>query len=195
MKKIILTTLATLGVVSAFALSTNPQYTKFQSLKYRDNCTNFTPGEFQSITGCFDGKNRDTLTLFPLDGYRDYDGTFFYNKWIVISRYGTVPSKAVDSGWPRLVYEGDLDGNGRDEFAVLATGEHGCWCSYRIYTFFNKKVESFLDVTHYDCNDEDLHDIARRGSSRGKVIVSEYNMNDMTFEAKTKTKTVTRFLP
>ncbi len=193
MHKTIISAALTL-LAAAGALAVNPQYTKFLGLKYRDNCANFDAGQFQSITGCFDGKTRDTITLFPFDGFRDgEDGPFYYDQWILISKNGTVPSKTVQTYWPELVYEGDLDGNGRDELGVMLCGQMGCWYTYETYTYYGKKWRPFLSVTHYGCNDEDSRDILKRGAKKGQVRVREYNM-DGDFTARTYTKSVTRFL-
>lgn len=206
MKKCYLVMLISLVALTANALTINPQYTKFLSLKYRTT-GNFGEGDFQSISGCFDGKNRDTLTLFPLDGEYEWCGDesdsndcFYYNKWIVISKYGTVPSTSVNSWYPELVYEGDLDGNGRDEFAVLCTGQHGGWTIYKIYTYYNKKVTDFLTVSHNYAWEENLYNIARPTGKKGKVRIREFDdnpdhaINRNGYKAIETVRTITKFL-
>ncbi len=172
----------------------NPQYQKFMGLKYKSPCANFKPGKFQSISGKFDGKNYDTLTLFPLDGDWDLD-TFYYDEWIIISKNGTIPSLKISSFYPELVYEGDLDGNGKDEFGVMLTGQMGCWVSYVVYAYYQGKENVFLDLDWYD-NDEDPTSIVRKGSSKGTVIINyyEWDKNMENIKRRTKTKKITKFL-
>lgn len=193
MKKILFSLLLCTGAVGG-ALAVNPQYTKFMGLKYRDRCANFEPGQFQSVTGCFDGRTRDTITLFPLDGYRESDGTFYYDKWILISKNGTVPSMAIDSYYPELIYEGDLDGNGRDELSVHYSGMMGCWDSVGAFTIEKGKWQAFASATFYACNDDDPEGVFRSGGRKGLVKVREHFFNDDGIGVKTTTKKITRFL-
>lgn len=188
--KFILLSLLALSAASAAAI--NPQYQKFLGLKYRDNCANFEPGNFQSISGVFNGKTRDTLTLFPFDGFRDVD-IFYYDQWILISKNGTVPSKVIESYWPVIMCEGDLDGNGCDEVGYISNWMIGCWSSYKTLTYYRKKWEPFLSVTYYTC-DERMDDILRPGPGKGKVRVREHVWGDDGISVKNYTKSVTRFL-
>lgn len=200
MKRIFTYFLLAVGVLSAMAV--NPQWEKFRNLKYRYPSANFEAGQFQSITGRFDGKTLDTLTLYPLDGeWEEGMGesggrSFMYDKWILISKNGTVPSKSITSYYPTLVYEGDLDGNGRDEFAVMLTGHDGAWCKYNVYTLYGGKVNDFLSVDWWDGNDEDYRGIVTKGAKKGVVKYNTYgwtaNMENIV--KRTKTATVTKFL-
>ena len=194
MKKILFSVLCGLAAVSAGGV--NPQYQKFMNLKYRDNCDNFDPGEFQSISGKFNGKTTDTLTLFPFDGSRDGDGYFYYDKWVVISKNGTVPSKIVSSYYPELVYEGDLDGNGTDEFGVLLTGQNGTWWTYEAFTVYNGKVQSFAETQWWGGDEEPLSIIMSRGAKRGEVIIRSYGWtSDMSeIVMKKATRRITKFM-
>lgn len=195
MKKslLILLLLPLLSVFDGYAL--NPQYKKFLNLNYRSPSFNFSPGEFQSITGRFDGKTVDTLTLFPLDGDWE-DGEFVYYQWVVISKNGTVPSSIVNSVRPELVYEGDLDRNGCDDWGVLITAIHGAWTTYNIYTCYKGKVENFASTTWWLGDEDPLTIIARQGARRGEVIIGECRWNkDLTEMLKPyKTVKIAKFL-
>lgn len=201
MKRYIIFALITIFVTLSHALSINPQWKKFQGLKYRDNCANFEEGCFDSITGFFDGQNEDTLTLYPFDGQYETMGEsgediFYYDKWIVISKYGTVPSHIIDSFYPELIYEGDLDLNGKDEFGVLHTGQAGCWWTYSVHTLYQGKVKEFTSfLYHYD-EDIDLHDLVKRGKEKGKIVilkgVDDSDRDDFC-ENKPQIRTITKF--
>ncbi|MDE7413673.1 MAG: hypothetical protein K2N05_07815 [Muribaculaceae bacterium] len=196
MKKLILT-LATI-ISSAAAFGINPQYQKFLGLKYRYPCENFEKGKFQSITGKFNGKTTDTITLFPYDGEWDGD-EFLYDEWILISKNGTVPSKIISSYYPDLVYEGDLDGNGTDEFGVLHTGMMGCWNYYSSFTVYHGKIEPFISVDWYTCDDVNPSIALKSTGTKGKVAVKYYNDNDVVhgsgrIRQHSTTKTITKFL-
>lgn len=190
MKRLLFAVLMLTGVFSAF--SVNPQWEKFRNLKYRYPSANFDPGQFPSITGRFNGKTTDTLTLFPYDG--DWlDGEFYYDQWILISKNGTVPSKIINSYYPGLTFEGDLDGNGRDEFGLYLTGMNGAWMTYAVYTVYNNGVKDFLSVQWWDGNEEDPRGIVMKGAKKGQVKYYTYPM-DGSFKKRLKTATITKFL-
>lgn len=197
MKKEILILAALLSPVVAFGI--NPQYQKFLGLKYRYPSANFEKGKFQSITGKFNGKTTDTLTLFPYDGNWDGDpqtgdDIFYYDQWIIISKNGTVPSKIIRSYYPDLIYEGDLDGNGTDEFGVVLTGQHGNWWEYDSFTLHQGKVKPFIDVTWWAGETEDLRIALKPTGTKGKVKVNYYIMDPDDFKMHTTTKTITKYL-
>lgn len=197
MKRILFLLFILTGVASSFAV--NPQWEKFRKLQYRYPSGNFEPGKFQSITGCFDGKTKDTITLFPYDGewepdIESGDDYFFYDKWILISKNKTVPSTIINSYHPVLVFEGDLDGNGRDEFGVLLTGLHGAWCDYCVYTLYNNSLKEFLNVYWWDGNEDDYRGIVRKGSRRGEVKYYTYKHTSDNIRKLLKTVYITKFL-
>ena len=109
--------------------------------------------ERTSIVGCFDGKAIDTLTILfaaqeeysdtvkiiTLDGRRfEDDGdpmAEWHHLWDVFPARGTVAPLRVFGVSPLLVYEGDLDGNGTDEFGILFTWYTSGSRVYEVYTF------------------------------------------------------------
>ena len=109
--------------------------------------------ERTSIVGCFDGKTIDTLIIqfaaqveyadtvcfITLDGRRfEDDGAplaEWRHLWDVLPTRETVPPLRVFGVSPLLVYEGDLDGNGTDEFGILSTWYASGCRVYYVYTF------------------------------------------------------------
>ena len=105
------------------------------------------------IVGRFDGKASDTLTIqfvaweeyadtvkfITLDGRRFEDDddpmAEWRHLWDVLPARGTVLPLRVFGVSPLLVYEGDLDGNGTDEFGILSTWYTSGCRVYNVYTF------------------------------------------------------------
>lgn len=130
------------------------------------------PLEYYTITGKFNGDDTDTLTIFPFSGYEDEAGDVYYDNWVLISRNGTVAPMLFDSYRPRLIFEGDLDGNGTDEFALLGTGQHGCTAAYNVYTTDFRTPTKIINLYVFlDYEDEDaaLKGFVSPGDSKGKV--------------------------
>lgn len=191
--KIIFLSLVVLLGLGTCAHAINPEYQQYLKNKYRNDASNFEAGEFKSIHGCFDGQNDDTLTLFPVSGQMGDNG-FGYDKWIVVSMNGTIPSKTYQSWWPSIVYEGDLDGNGCDEYGVFLSGQQGCWETYTINTVYKGKNNEFLTIQHYGCNDDEPDSIAEPGKKKGQIKVQEYKWLNDDIQRVKSTKTVTKFL-
>lgn len=188
--------LAMIAVCSLTALAINPEYERYLKNCPRNAQGNFDPHNMKSISVRFNGTEIDTLTLFPLSGERDFDG-FYYNKWIIVSRNATVPSVVVESYWPELIAEGDLDGNGCDEFAISETGRHGCWLSYIVYTCHRSKLHEMISTIWYACDDQPLESIVSPGSQKGIVNVSHYDMHEVgegSILRHDTTKRITKFL-
>ena len=109
--------------------------------------------ERKVIAGMFDGKVFDTLRIsaaaeteyvgdnlyvildgkrFKSEGGMDEEWRFL---WDIVSDKGSVPSLRVFGVEPLMVYEGDLDHNGSDEFGVLFTWWTSACRTYEVYTF------------------------------------------------------------
>ena len=57
----------------------------------------------------------------------------------------------------KLVFEGDLDGNGVDEWGFLETATVGQWRTYRVFTFKHGSWRYLIDEDEeYTCAAEDL---------------------------------------
>lgn len=109
--------------------------------------------ERTEIVGKFSGRANDTLRIcFAAEReYRDsslfitLDGRTFkasgdsdenwHFLWDIKSAKGSVPALRVFGLCPKMVYEGDLDGNGTDEFGILFTWHTSACRTYEVYTF------------------------------------------------------------
>lgn len=113
--------------------------------------------ERTEIFGNFSGRTNDTLrVLFAAETeYRDsslyvtLDGKTFkvtgdsdedwHFLWDIKSAKGSVPTLRVFGVQPKMVFEGDLDGNGTDEFGVLFTWHTSACRTYEVYTLHEGK--------------------------------------------------------
>lgn len=103
--------------------------------------------EQDTITGNFTGLGIDTLYVvtehIKIDPNRE-DGEYDNYDWKYYAKSNNhkLPSIElfVDDRYssPRLVYEGDVDGDGKDEWGYLPVVENSQWSTYRIYNYDNK---------------------------------------------------------
>ncbi|MBR1433720.1 MAG: hypothetical protein IJ584_01260, partial [Bacteroidales bacterium] len=107
--------------------------------------------EREEITGKFDGKTTDTLRIsfaakteyVDSSMYVTLDGKRFEAEnnedweylWDIKASRGTVPDLRVFGVRPLMVFEGDLDQNGTDEFGILFTWQTSACRTYEVYTF------------------------------------------------------------
>ena len=92
--------------------------------------------EQERIVGVFNGKEVDTLYVTRASNVSDeVDVESHQYYWNIISARKTVPALQVFGLCPKLVYEGDLDKNGRDEFGILDTWDVSALRNYRVYSF------------------------------------------------------------
>lgn len=99
--------------------------------KYRD-----------TIIGNFDGNNIDTLIAEPIDTTVDRS---LWN-WRIYGKNNTVDTVILSQRFNvRLIHEGDLDGNGTDEFGVRREAEAGTWDSYCVYTYDNGEWKYLIE--------------------------------------------------
>lgn len=106
-------------------------------LDYNPQCMNSVAGhdERDTIFGRFNGRNIDTLHI-ETRKVKSGDTTKTVEYYAVSSRK-TMPEvklKGTPHRAPKLVYEGDLDGNGTDEWGYLATGVSSQWRTYSVFT-------------------------------------------------------------
>ena len=106
-------------------------------LDYNPQCMNSVAGhdERDTIYGRFNGRNIDTLHV-ETRKVKSGDTTKAVEYYAVSSRK-TIPEvklKGTPHRAPKLVYEGDLDGNGTDEWGYLATGVSSQWRTYSVFT-------------------------------------------------------------
>lgn len=83
-----------------------------------------------TLFGCFRGKGIDTLIFEHTDSVT----------WRLYSRSGNMTPLKIDYAWGlHVVYEGDLDGNGTDEFGIRREQIMGTWQDYNVFTYIDGK--------------------------------------------------------
>ncbi len=85
-----------------------------------------------TLKGNFNGLEIDTLIAEPIDTTIDRS---LWN-WRIYGKKNTVDTLILSHRFNvRLIHEGDLDGNGTDEFGVRREAEAGTWDNYCVYTY------------------------------------------------------------
>lgn len=157
--------------------------------------------EKDTIIGIFTGLGIDTLYVCeeedkPLKGEKaePYSLEYFlkYHHYYARSNNPNIPDVEIYGhpwGAPRLVFEGDLDGDGKDEWGYTNVWDNSQWRQYRVYNYDpNKKKWRHL---YYDTPDSDkpqiLHtphyirasgiDLVEKGPEPGliKIHYGEYD--------------------
>ncbi len=150
-------------LLSAFGCSSKHLSDEYDPLeKYRD-----------TIIGKFDGNNIDTLIAEPID--TTIDRSLWV--WRIYSKSNTVDTLILSQRYTvRLIKEGDLDGNGTDEFGVRREAEAGTWDNYCLYTYDKGKWKYLIEPiwTYSDHFYTDLNkgvDVVERANQSGYVTV------------------------
>ena len=102
--------------------------------------------ERDTIVGNFTGKGLDTLYVVASerDTSVDYELSV---KYYAVSNNPKIPRVELygyPNVAPRLVFEGDLDGNGTDEWGYLHTWLNSQWRYYRVFTLVNGRWRYLL---------------------------------------------------
>jgi len=128
------------------------------------------------IVGNFTGNGIDTLSVI-CDNYHTDSSGEITAKYYAVSSNPTIPSIGL---WgceivsPKLVYEGDLDGDGKDEWAYSQTGINSQWRQYRVFTLKDNKwvylIDSIYDPEFEDGSILDTQEIFRHS---GKEIIEK----------------------
>ena len=141
-----------------------------------NDTTEYTPEVYRNfcdtLVGNFSGGGIDTLIAEPI-GYNTIRKNFK-----VTSKNGTVPPLYINEIY--CVYmntEGDLDGNGTDEFGICWELEHGTWRTYHIFTYKDSlwhQLESPISI-FYGHFDEGLtsDNIAEPSKKKGHIVIRE----------------------
>lgn len=97
--------------------------------------------ERDTIVGNFTGKSIDTIYIQVEETSNPESELEQYIYWAVCSnpQVHRVRLHGEDLDQPKLVFEGDLDGNGTDEWGYLHTWFCSQWRTYRIFTFYQNK--------------------------------------------------------
>lgn len=121
-----------IGLIMFCACGCRSKYHSDPLAQYRD-----------SIIGNFDGSNIDTLIAEPTD--TTIDRSLW--TWRIYGKSNTVDTLILSQRFTvRLIQEGDLDGNGTDEFGVRRETDAGTWDNYCIYTYDNGKWKYLIET-------------------------------------------------
>lgn len=112
-----------------------------------------------TLIGNFNGKEIDTLICEPMDSLNPNHKGFHY-KWRVFTKNKTVKDLILENKTIGIhfVYEGDLDGNGTDEWGYVTEWETSNWMCYNAFTNKRGKWEYIIEPTpiwlpHLDTQD------------------------------------------
>lgn len=134
--------------------------------------------EEDTIVGNFTGNGLDTLYVTKVvDPSLDrYKATAFYMK----SKNPKIPKLelvGIPDAPPKLVNEGDLDGNGTTEVGYLRTWNLGQWRKYDILTLVNYEWHNLIDGEYLSTpqlfRDSGV-EIAEPGKKKGTILVHHY---------------------
>ena len=134
--------------------------------------------EEDTIVGNFTGNGLDTLYVTKVvDPSLDrYKATAFYMK----SKNPKIPKLelvGIPDAHPKLVNEGDLDGNGTTEVGYLRTWNLGQWRKYDILTLVNYEWRNLIDGEYLSTpqlfRDSGV-EIAEPGKKNGTILVHHY---------------------
>lgn len=91
-----------------------------------------------TLIGKFNGKDIDMLIAEPIGNYQVEGGYF---KWRVFTKNNTVRPLVIDNQTTGIdfVREGDLDGNGTDEWGYVTDWPTSNWMNYHAFTDVNGK--------------------------------------------------------
>lgn len=108
--------------------------------------------EEKYVVGNFIKGKTDTLRVEWIDEYYDGDIYLFFHPdpteylWRIASSNPSIPPLYIEYNVdPKLVFEGDLDGNGTDEIGIVDTWVTSSCRAYRIYTLQNGKWMYLID--------------------------------------------------
>ena len=100
-----------------------------------------------TLIGNFNGSEIDTLIAEPIVSQKDY-GNFHFN-WRVITKNNTVKPLIISNNTIGIhfIYEGDLDGNGTDEWGYVTEWPTSCWMFYNAFTNVNGEWQLLIEPT------------------------------------------------
>lgn len=135
-----------------------------------------------TLVGNFNGSQIDTLICEPLDSVSDPSYRGFHYLWRVFAKNGSVDDIEIGNTIGiHFVKEGDLDGDGADEWGYVTEWETSNWMMYKVYTYKNKKAMFLYEplsiyIPHLDPADNDFvttskDSLASKSSKPGFVNV------------------------
>lgn len=101
-----------------------------------------------TLVGRFNGIDIDTLICEPMDSINsDYKG--FHYKWRVFTKNRTVEDLILEikTIGIHFVKEGDLDGNGTEEWGYVTEWETSNWMCYHAFTNANGEWQHIIEPT------------------------------------------------
>ena len=113
---------------------------------------------------------------YSLDGKEITEGEYYDHAqylWRVESVGGSLPPIEVFGTAPKLVFEGDLDQNGTDEFGILDTWLASGWRHYSIYTFHEGQWKYLIEpISTFTTLRASGKELARIGPEPGTISIS-----------------------
>lgn len=95
-----------------------------------------------TIVGNFCGSQIDTLICEPLDSISDPSYRGFHYRWRIFAKNKSVKDLLLGNTIGiHFVKEGDLDGDGADEWGYVTEWETSNWMMYQVYTYEDKKPQ------------------------------------------------------
>lgn len=132
--------------------------------------------EQDTIIGNFTGKGNDTLYVVKEENLERYMATAYY----MVSTNPEIPRieiHGIPLAPPKLVNEGDLDGNGTTDVGYLHTWINGQWRTYQILTLVDNKWRNLVDgeylLTPQSFRDLSVQ-VAEPGPKKGTVLIHYY---------------------
>jgi SanA protein len=156
--------------------------------------------ERDTIVGNFTGKGIDTIYVYQENHFPDENDYGQHISYYAKSNNPEIPTIEL-WGWdqvsPKLVYEGDVDSNGKDEWGYLHTWMASQWRQYRIFTLVGNEWRYLIDGELLDTHGlfrSSGVDIVEKGDRKGyvKINYARWEADDMdthdTIVAATYTK-------
>lgn len=99
---------------------------------------------YDTIVGVFDGRRKETLIAELMEERTSEDCVV--RDWRIVSKSNSIKPMILQNRYSvRFVEEGDLDGDGTDEFGIRVEGDVGMWNSYIVYSCLNGEWKVLLD--------------------------------------------------
>lgn len=147
------------------------------------------------IVGNFSGKGIDTLECVPYGPKTEWNGDSVQINWKIKSKQGTCKSMLIEGQYePKMVFEGDLDGDGADEFSYLTNSLMSTMEQYWVFTYKDGVWKWLCEprglwTFHYDALCERGIDIVEPSHKKGYVTV-HYTQYSEDGEHRIRTKQV-----
>lgn len=132
--------------------------------------------ERDTIVGNFTGKSIDSLWVAEKEIYGESPIPIAV-KYYMVSNNKRIPKielYGIMQAPPKLVNEGDLDGNGTSEVGYLHTAENSQWRQYRLFTLRNRKWRYLVEGDFLDTEEWFRHagvEVAQPGPRKGTVLI------------------------